>query len=135
MQELWVAVANRLAELFISLDANDYDALAACFMEDGAWTRQGRTLNGRSEIRAALMIRPATLRTIHIVSNVAITHSSDQIASVKFYLTVYRQDSSARPPYPVPMPAAVGLCKAQFGQDGNEWRLASLETGPYVFVG
>ena len=135
MQKLWVAAANRLAELFISLDASDYDGLTACFAEDGAWTRQGKALNGRSEIRAALMIRPAKLRTIHIVNNVAITHSSDQIASFKFYLTVYRQESSALPPYPVPMPAAVGLCKAQFGQDGNEWRLTSLETGPYVFAG
>lgn len=134
MQDLWVAAANRLSELFHSLDSGDYDTLTACFAENGTWARQGKTLKGRNEIRATLASRSTTLKTIHIASNILVGHSPANAGTFRFYLTVYRHDSAAPPPYPVPVPAAVGLCKAEFENDGKEWRIKSLETGPYVFA-
>ena len=134
MQELSVIAPSLLAKLCIALDGRDYDALAACFAPAGTWTRQGKTLRGREEIRKTLAdTRPATLSTIHIVTNTSIDAQSERAATGRFYLTVYRHDGSSEPPYPVPAPSVVGLCKVEFVYMGDEWLLQHLQTGPYVF--
>lgn len=134
MKNVWVDASSLLSRFFLSLDAGDYDALIACFIPSGTWTRQGKTLQGRAGIRDALNARPATLSTIHIVQNVLVDEASDTAADCRFYLTVYRHDSPPPPPYPTPSPAAVGLCTASLKKDGDVWHLAALQTGPYVFV-
>lgn len=135
MQDILTGAPSLLAGLFLSLDGRDYEALAACFTPDGAWTRQGKTLHGHDDIKAALVTgRPATLTTIHVLTNVSIDSQTADRAQVRFYLTVYRHDASAPPPYPVPKPAVVGLCKAEFGQARGQWLIAQLHTGPYVFA-
>jgi SnoaL-like domain len=134
MLEISAATSSILSQLFHSLDGNEYDVLVECFAASGTWERQGKTLRGRAEILEALTARAATLHTLHIVQNLLIDEASDDEAAVRFYLTVYRHDSAAPPPYPVPSPAAVGLCKVRFQKDGLMWQIRELQTGPYLFV-
>jgi hypothetical protein len=134
MLEISSATSSILCRLFHSLDQGEYDALGKCFATSGTWERQGKILRGRAEIIEALAARAATLHTIHIIQNFLIDETSDLGAAVSFYLTVYRHDSASPPPYPVPSPAAVGLCKARFRKDENAWQIEELQTGPYLFV-
>jgi SnoaL-like domain len=133
MQYALTAVQNLLAQLFIALDDCNYDALTGCFTQDGTWTRQGATLR-RDEIKKALDARPATLKTIHVLSNILLEAETQDGAAGRFYLTVYRHDADTPPPYPVPKPAVVGLCKAEFVQVQTQWLIRQLQTGPYVFA-
>ena len=134
MSEILASTSSVLSRLFHSLDQSKYDVLVECFALSGTWERQGKLLRGRAEISKALTSRVATLHTIHILQNLLVDEASNQDASVRFYLTVYRHDSASPPPYPVPSPAAVGLCKARFEKDGIAWQIKELQTGPYLFV-
>jgi hypothetical protein len=134
MTEISAATSCILSRLFHSLDQSEYGILVECFATSGTWERQGKILTGRAEILHSLAVRAATLHTIHIVQNLLTDEASDYEAAVRFYLTVYRHDSASPPPYPVPSPAAVGLCKARFWKDGMTWQIKQLQTGPYLFV-
>lgn len=129
---------NILAELFLALDARDYQTLTNCFMAEGVWNRQGRDLAGAEEIVAALkQERSPTLITVHAVSNVAVTMGGAAEGSARFYLTVFRHDDGTFPkgPVPVPRPTVVGLSIAEFVRQANGWRIKFLKTGPYAFIG
>lgn len=135
MQEIFGIASSLLAKLYISLDGHDFASVAACFSPDGVWIRQGKTLRGREEIRTTLSTtKPATRTTIHVLTNVSIDNPSNQKCTCRFYLTVYRHNSSSPPPYPVPTPGVVGLCYAELIYTGHEWLLQHMKTGPYVFA-
>jgi SnoaL-like domain len=134
MTEISAAISSILSRLFHSLDRSEYRVLVECFAASGTWERQGKILRGRAAILDSLAARATTLHTIHIVQNFLIDEASDHEAAVRFYLTVYRHDSALPPPYPVPSPAAVGLCKARLEKDGIAWQIKELQTGPYLFV-
>ena len=137
MDRAFASAYNTLSRFCCALDARDYEALVRCFAPDGVWLRQGKALKGGDQIRQILtQTRPATLTTMHVVTNVCIDDHSERTASGRFYLTVYRHDSgtTAASPFPVPSPSVVGLCKAMFTLIENRWLLQRLETGPYVFT-
>jgi SnoaL-like protein len=134
MTDISAATSSILSRLFHSLDRSEYGVLVECFAASGTWERQGKILRGRAEILDSLAARATTLHTIHLVQNFLIDEVSDHEAAIRFYLTVYRHDSASPPPYPVPSPTAVGLCKAAFQRDGITWQIQELQTGPYLFV-
>ncbi|HEX4408559.1 MAG TPA: nuclear transport factor 2 family protein [Xanthobacteraceae bacterium] len=135
MTELPSAAPSLLARLFMALDAHDYDTLGHCFAPEGSWLRQGKTLSGREQIRKTLLdTKPATRTTIHVVSNVCIDRQIAQSGTGRFYLTVYRHDSSSPPPYAVPTPRNLGLCQVDYVLTGSAWLIRHLQTGPYVFT-
>jgi hypothetical protein len=135
MTELLAAAPSLLGRLFMALDGHDYDSLTECFARDGVWLRQGKTLSGREQLRKVLLeTKPATRTTIHVVSNVCIDRQVAESGSGRFYLAVYRHDSSAQPPYPVPMPRNLGLCKVDYSLADGTWLVQHMQTGPYVFT-
>jgi SnoaL-like domain len=135
MAELLAAAPSLLARLFIALDGHDYDALTDCFAPDGVWLRQGKALSGRGQIRQTLVeTKPAIRTTIHQLSNICIDSVSAESGSGRFYLAVYRHDSGSPPPYPVPTPRNLGLCKVDYVLVDKTWLVQRMQTGPYVFT-
>jgi hypothetical protein len=135
MTDLLSAAPSLLARLFIALDGHDYDGLTACFAPSGIWLRQGKALCGREQIRTTLVdTKPPTRTTVHVLSNVCVDRGSADRGAGRFYLAVYRHDSNAPPPYSVPMPRNLGLCKVDYVRVDSEWLVIHMQTGPYVFA-
>lgn len=145
MQDLNVVAQNLLNRFCRALDSSQYDQLLACFSPDGTWLRMGKPLTGHAEILRELTDnRPATLKTIHLVSNVVIDGQegpsvsepsvSGQSASGQFYMVAYRHDSAAPPPYPMRQPAVIGVCPVEIVLTQEGWLLKFLQVGPFLFA-
>lgn len=60
---------NQVLLFFRYLDEQQYDALVALLAPDAVWHRQGKVLQGPSEVHAALMQRSPTMKIAHIITN------------------------------------------------------------------
>jgi len=145
MQDLNVVAQNLLNRFCRALDSSQYDQLLACFSANGTWLRMGKPLTGHAEILRELTDnRPATLKTIHLVSNVVIDRQEGPVASEQdalgqsasgqFYMVAYRQDSAAPPPYPMPKPTVIGVCPVEIVRTQEGWLLKFLQVGPFLFA-
>jgi len=86
-----VQLTQRLHAFFSHLDERRYEELAAMFLPEGRWLRQGRWIEGRDAILAAMKDRPASVRVRHVISNVVATRRSADEAEVQAYMTAYRR--------------------------------------------
>ena len=87
-------------------------------------------------VREALMKRPSTLVTRHLVTNLVVTPTGPDTADGIAYVMNYRVMSEDRDntPHPLPeSPGGVGEWRLAFRKTAAGWRLSSLETVP-VFV-
>jgi limonene-1,2-epoxide hydrolase len=74
---------------FRCLDTRAHEAAADMFAPDGVWNRPGgAALTGKSEILAALEMRPSDRSTAHLLSNVWAEAVDPDHARVHFYLTL-----------------------------------------------
>src|SRR5258705_1690634 len=98
-------VCERLVNAYArALDLGDLSAAADCFAENGSMARPmapDQVIGGRETIRAALLTRPRTLLTKHLVSNVMIDVESRDRARGISYLTMISTTppGDARPPF------------------------------------
>lgn len=92
-----VQLSQRLYTLIGHLDNRRNEALAALFLPEGRWQRQGQWFNGREAILGALASRPKTMRVRHLLTNILVTHWTGDTASVQAYMTAYRQLEGGRP--------------------------------------
>ena len=122
-------LTQQLHRFFHQLDEGCYEAMLAQFTEDGRWLRQGRWLEGREDIGAALASRPATVATRHVMSNAFVTELSGNRAVLEAYMTAYRypagqaegQDGPAR----IAGPLRLNLVTTIFRRDtGHDWRIS-----------
>ena len=82
--------AQAIAQFYLSLDEGDTEGLLACVASDTVWVRQGKTLTGPEEIRAALMERNPDRITSHQYSNLTVVlDEGGTSATATYYLTVY----------------------------------------------
>ena len=81
--------AQAIAQFYLSLDQGDTDGLLSCVTQDTVWLRQGKTLTGPDEIRAALAERNPDRITAHQCSNLHVTLEDATTATAVYYLTVY----------------------------------------------
>ena len=81
--------AQAIAHFYLSLDQGDTEGLLSCVAPDTVWLRQGKTLTGPEEIRAALAERNPDRITSHQYSNLQVTMEDATTASAVYYLTVY----------------------------------------------
>jgi hypothetical protein len=134
--ELSQIAAHLFSRLFVGLDTNVYSEAAACFSADGVWHRQGKILQGKTQILAALEQRPAGRKTLHVVTNMIAKSSGINTADVSYYLLAYRYDLKSREegPAPIVAPIVMGICQARIGFISKDWRVVELRTGPdYMF--
>ena len=120
-----IAATQALGRLFLGVDPRDYDLAVDAFTPSGTWLRQGKTLEGHADIRAALYPRRLGQTTVHVVTNVLLADAG----VARFYLTVHRQSSAdGENDAPATTMVGFGRCRLQ------ERRLAELVTGPYPIV-
>jgi hypothetical protein len=117
-----VRLTQRLHAFFSHLDERHYEALAAMFLPDGRWLRQGRWFQGRAAIVQALQARPATMRVRHVISNVHVAADGAGVAKVDAYMTAYRQLEGQAPSL-----FTVSTVANTFRREQGEWMLAEQQ--------
>lgn len=85
-----------LLRFFDAFDRGDYAAMAAMFAADGAWHRAGKVL-ARDDIVPELLRRPAHQRVRHVLTNILVDVQDADHASLRCYLTAYRNLDVNRP--------------------------------------
>lgn len=112
-------LTQALHRFFSHLDERRYEDLAALFLPEARWLRQGQWLEGRQAILGAMAARPASVRVRHIISNILVTRRCGSDAEVEAYLTAYRQREGERPTL-----FSINLVGNVFRRDAGAWRLA-----------
>jgi len=108
---------------FDALDMHAHDRVLALFAEDGVWERQGRALEGRAAIGAALEQRSPQRRTFHAICNPVVSLQSDTQATVRFYLMAYEAHLNQDTPQPL-APIGIRRCEDRLVHDGRAWCIA-----------
>jgi hypothetical protein len=92
-----------------ALDLGDMSAAADFFAEQGSLARPmapDQIITGRENIRASLLTRPKTLRTMHLATNV----------------TIDVLDRDAAPPFMSAGPVYFGEFRDRFVRERSQWR-------------
>ena len=110
-----------------ALDLGDLSAAADCFAEDATMARPmapDQVIEGRESIRAALLTRPSTLLTKHLVSNVMIDVESADRARGISCLTMISTTPPAdtRPPFISKGPLYFGVFQDRFVREQGAWK-------------
>lgn len=93
LQRVESACAAVTVRFFHHLDRREYDKVAALFVPDGVWLRQGVPVEGTGALMEVLQARPPGLTTRHLVGNIVVERSDPDTAIVHYELTVYSADS------------------------------------------
>ena len=118
------------------LDNRRYEDLANLFTPDGVWHRQGKKLEGRAAIMAALEMRPASLIIRHAVSNVVVDISDENTAEANAYITISAHNTKGEPldgPAPYTGPGAMIIYTDHLVRADDGWKVI-LKTGDRVFA-
>lgn len=91
----YIQCAQAIARFYLSLDEGNTEELLACVASDTVWLRQGKSLTGPEEIRAALAERNPERVTSHQYSNLLVTLDDATKATARYYLTVYDNQHSS----------------------------------------
>ena len=119
-----------------AIDDRDYAGLVSLFAPDGVWLRQGTELRGEDEIMAALNQRSATLRVVHIITNLYEEFVDDGEVDVHGYMAVVLNDPKT--PHEGPMPLAgidsIRPTWARLRSTGEGWRIVRIGSGAPTFA-
>ncbi len=88
-RDIEAACVAATLRFFRGLDTRENDVVVSTMAPDGVWDRQGKLLEGRAAILAALEQRPANRATCHIITNISTEIVGPDRAFVRFYLTAY----------------------------------------------
>lgn len=121
-------LAQVLHAFFHALDARCYDRMLDMFTDDCRWLRQGRWLEGKSAVRAALEARAADVDTRHVLTNACVSAYEGDTVQLEAYMTAYRYPASApsagAPPR-IAGPLRFNLTTTVFRRDpGHDWRIS-----------
>jgi hypothetical protein len=112
--------AQVLTRFFNYFDQWRYEDMADLFAPDGVWHRQGKALQGRAAILAALAERSTTQWVRHVVTNLQI-----DVVDV----TPYRHDSGAKQTEPprIRAPYLLLVVPGRLRRTDAGWKIASME--------
>jgi hypothetical protein len=110
-----------------ALDLGEMSLAADCFAEQGSFARPmapTQVIQGRENIRAALLTRPKSLLTKHLASNVMIDVVSGDAATGLSYLTMISTTPApdAVAPFVSAGPIYFGEFRDRFVRVGGEWK-------------
>ena len=124
-------------QMFYCLDEARYDQLVGLFLPEGTLYRQGELLTGPDQIMQAMLKRPATQRTRHVISNLFIESQSSGLTHVVAYMTAYRFDDGTfhEGSVAISRPLKMSIVRAALAQTENSWRIATMTFTPeFEFV-
>jgi hypothetical protein len=118
-----------LTRFFNYFDRWRYADMVELFTEDGVWHRQGKALQGRPAILAALAARSTTQRVRHVVTNVQIDVLGPDLANSLLYVTAYMHDSGAPQTEParIRAPYLILTAPGRLARTDEGWKIAYLE--------
>ncbi len=109
-----------------ALDLGDMSAAADFFAERGSMARPmtpNQIIQGRENIRAALLTRPRTLLTKHLSTNVMIeVVSRDEARGLSYLTMISTTPGDAVAPHVSAGPVYFGEFKDRFVREGGEWK-------------
>lgn len=132
---------SQLVHRFAMLnDNNDYEALAACFTEDGVMarpTQPDKPIVGRQTILDQFKLRP--IRTIrHMMANVHVVADSHDRAHGRVYMILYagpaRAEGDGAPAKAEP-PFLIGAFDDEYVKVGDDWLFAKRQGSLALSVG
>jgi SnoaL-like domain len=94
------AVNQRVLRFFRDFDNWNYEAMAAAFVPEGTWDRNGRILKGRPAIVTELSARPAQQVVRHVISNLVVDADGQSSAAATFLVIAYRHLGAREPVTP-----------------------------------
>jgi hypothetical protein len=111
-----------------ALDLGDMSTAADFFAENGSFARPmapDKVIHGREAIRAALLTRPKTLLTKHLVSNVTVDVVSRDEAEGLSYLTMISTTpaAGAAAPHVSAGPVYFGEIQDRFVREPGGWKI------------
>lgn len=124
-------------QLFYFLDESKNDELIALFEPDGKWHRQGKILEGRTQMMQAMLQRSLTQRIRHVITNSFIASASQTAVQLVAYMTAYRFDDGAyhTGPVEISQPLRLSILNATLRPTDGVWKIAELTLTPeFEFV-
>lgn len=122
-----VSELTQCLHAFVShLDERRYAQLLQMFLPEGRWLRQGRWLEGREAIGAALQARPPAMRVRHLITNVLVQPGEGDDLRLEAYMTAYRQVG----PQAAPALYRLNLVGCVYRRHEGVWRLAEQQLLP-----
>jgi hypothetical protein len=112
-------------------DAARTEDLAALFAEDGEFHLFGQVHVGPAGVAKGLGGRPASVVTVHAVSNHRIDVVSESEATSTAYVTVWVGDTSAPAPAAI-SPFLVGIYHDRYRRTAAGWRFARRAFEPLI---
>ena len=126
------AECTRLMNQFCwSVDAFDYDAIAALFIPDCTFSRADKVFKGIDGLRVSLNARPRDRVTRHICTNVVIDVADASHASGRAYCLVFGHRGALQRGEEATLaaPDSLILLDVDFVQTANGWRIARWHIG------
>jgi hypothetical protein len=125
--EIESACRRLVHEYLRAMDGNDWDALAHCFVEQGALARPmqpQQLLEGRESILASMKARPKGLVTRHLATNVMIDVISPDSATGLTTLAMIgcTPPEGAAMPFEAGGPLYFGEFRDRFVRYAGEWK-------------
>lgn len=114
------------------VDHGEASQIAELFTEDGVWTSEEVTMDGREQIFKGMSHREANTERMsrHVCNNFLCNVIDEDHAEATVYLTLYRHDGNPeRRTSPLPGAVMVGEYRDQFRRTSDGWRFARREIG------
>ena len=120
-----LAIQRIIADYAAHLDAQDFEAYASLFAEDGIWQNGETIRNGRDEIKEMLVGLFGTppegfvnSESYHLVSNIEVNVDGDTATAHSRHLLVMRGEEGA------PVPELAGRYEDEFVRVDGAWKIA-----------
>jgi len=107
------------------LDFDRYDDIMALMTADGIWYRQGKELTPGPAMLAVLRERKPSRRVAHILSNLTVTATGPDTATVEGYLTAWAHaaETVLDGPYPLHGPDSISTIALDMQRVAGVWRV------------
>jgi hypothetical protein len=125
-------IRRECEQLFLNIawltDHGPHQDIAMLFTEDGEFDRDGVRIKGRVELIDLYAKRPISIMTRHLVSNLNVIPLSDEQATCRAYVTIYRYKSSdsSKPTLPLKCngPEVVNEYEDQMVKTSDGWKVS-----------
>ena len=112
------------------VDFGEYDKFVDLFAPDGMLNVTGKPVKGHEKLTKAMSMRPDSLRSRHVLTNIHIKVIDEDTAEGISYLTLYRhvgdeQTGKDEEPREISGPAGIGHYSDTFVRTDKGWRFAS----------
>lgn len=124
-------IEKQIIRFFVALDNREFEAMTAVLTEDGVWRRGGVDIPGRKGLLEVMADRPTDRISRHMINNVLVSFSSDDVATVMFYSTAWVHLGPTENAFaPMDLPSSMSVYNAKFAKVDGTWHMQHLSSKP-----